>query len=356
MIQPMRVLLVSVKSTRSHGGIAVWTDHYLNGCEKYGIESELVNIEMLGARATGDTSKRNILDEVTRTKGIFAQLKGLLSCKAKTFDVAHLNTSCGTFGLVRDYWIARRIHRKGIPVVTQFHRDVPAAMGNPISRFWLKKLLRVSAGLMVLCESSRQYLKTEFGVEAFKVPNFIDAALVRKAPKEIRPTAQKAVFVGRVQRAKGAAELYQAARRLPDLQFELIGAPSEELSQWETPENIHLLGGMPHEQVLEHLDEADFFIFPTYSEGFSMALMECMARGLPAVATDVGANSDMLSDGCGIIIPAKDADALVRAAEELQSVSLRQEMSAKAVQKVQSQYTVDAVMKTIKSIYEQIQR
>lgn len=53
MSQSMRVLLVSVKSTQTHGGIAVWTEHYLNGCKSYGLESELVNIEMIGARATG---------------------------------------------------------------------------------------------------------------------------------------------------------------------------------------------------------------------------------------------------------------------------------------------------------------
>ena len=354
MGQPIKVLLVSVKSTQSHGGIAVWTRHYENGSAAQGIESELVNIEMIGTRATDGTAKRSFADEARRTKRIFAEMNKLLSDPAKSFHVAHLNTSCGTFGLFRDYLIAGRIHRKGIPVVTQFHRDVPAAMHSRVSRFFLKKLIKVSDRLLVLCENSKQYLARQFHADSIKVPNFIDASMIREEEKKINPELKKAVFVGRVQQTKGAFELYEAAKRLPDIQFELIGKPSEEILRLDVPENVQLLGGMPHEQVLEHLDDADIFVFPTYSEGFSMALMESMARGLPSVATDVGANKDMLDGGCGAVIPAKDVDALVEGIESLRPMELRASMSKNSAQKVQSQYTVDAVMQTIRDIYNEI--
>ena len=111
----MKLLLVSVKSEVSRGGIAVWTDRYLSQCKTHGINCTLINTEAVGKRAEQGTAKRSLRDEFVRTRRIFKDLEGALKTD---FDAAHLNTSCGTFGLFRDYFIARKIKRKGIPLVT----------------------------------------------------------------------------------------------------------------------------------------------------------------------------------------------------------------------------------------------
>jgi glycosyltransferase involved in cell wall biosynthesis len=46
--------------------------------------------------------------------------------------------------------------------------------------------------------------------------------------------------------------------------------------------------------VIAHLDSADVFVLPSRTEGLPRALVEAMARALPAVATDVGGNSELL--------------------------------------------------------------
>jgi glycosyltransferase involved in cell wall biosynthesis len=155
-----------------------------------------------------------------------------------------------------------------------------------------------------------------------------------------------------VEPQKGAAEIYELARRFPNLTFALVGAVRESVAQWDKPENVQLLGGMPHEQVLEQMDASDLFLFPSHSEGFSIALVESMARGLPAVATDVGAAADMLADGCGIVVPKGDIDAMEQAICRLQERTARKRMSAAAVEKVRRCYTLDAVMKLLVSIYQ----
>ena len=344
----MKLLLISVKSEISRGGIAVWTEQYLSKCETHGIDCTLINTEIVGKRAIQATKKRNIADEIIRTRRIF---KDLSICLKANFDVAHLNTSCGTFGLLRDYLIALRLKKRCIPLVTHYHCDIPYWVHNPISRRILGKLSKLSNRNLVLCENSRQYLKEQFGSESVKIPNFIEETLIRNSPKDIKQVPERILFVGRVEEAKGAVEMYELARRFPDLTFEFVGAVSDQVAQWKKPDNVLLSGSVSHTKIIQYLDTADIFLFPSHSEGFSVALTEAMARGIPAIATDVGANRDMLSDGCGIVVPKGDIGAMEQAILQLLNAEKRGEASRKCVEKVRTHYTTDAVIALIKSMY-----
>ena len=60
--------------------------------------------------------------------------------------------------------------------------------------------------------------------------------------------------------------------------------------------------------VFEHLDRADLFILPSLTEAMPKALIEAMARGLPAIASRVGGIPELLDDE--MMIPPGDAQAL----------------------------------------------
>lgn len=345
----MNILLVSVKSQKSLGGIATWTDRLLSKCEQHGMSCELVNTEMQGKRATNETSKRNIIDEISRTLRIFKELNAAL--KKGGYDAAHLNTSCGTFGLFRDYIVAKQIKRKNVKLVTHFHCDIPYWIHNPISRRYLGKLVKLSDERLVLCENSRRYLETNYSIISTKVPNFINEEHILPEPKKVKEKLETVVFVGRVSVAKGAKELYEVARKIPDVTFRLVGNVTSDMKEVAPPKNVELMGGLPHEKVLEELDRADAFFFPTHSEGFSLALTEAMARGLPSVATDVGANADMLGGGCGIVTDIGDVDAMAQAIEDLYDASVRKQMSQNALNKVKEQYTADVIIESFKNYY-----
>ena len=132
----MKLLLVSVQSTVSRGGISVWTDRFLKACEERDVECLLVNTELVGKRATQLSAKRSLSDEIKRTRRIFRELKIQLKEKPA---VAHINTSCGTFGLFRDYLVARKIRKAGVKLITHYHCDIPYWIKNPVSRFFLKR-------------------------------------------------------------------------------------------------------------------------------------------------------------------------------------------------------------------------
>lgn len=347
----MKILLISPKMEKPNGGIAVWTNEYLAWCEKNGVDCHVVNTAAIGTRAEDGNAKRNYLDEFKRSRDIFKQIKKAL--KNNSFDVVHLNSSCGTFGIIRDYFSAKIIQSKfpRLRLITHFHCDIPYQIGNPVSLYFLKKLVAVSAKNLVLCRNSQQYLKNLCGVDSTLIPNFIAKEMVATESKKISKRLKTVFYVGRVEKAKGMGELFSAARDFPEIRFELAGAVSGEMKQTVKSDNVILLGAVPHEKVLEYMDRSDMFVFPSHSEGFSVALLESMSRGLPCIATDVGANSDMLEGGCGIVVSAKDVSALKGAIEKMQSPEQRKAMSCACIEKVKNHYTLDRVMKRIIEIY-----
>ena len=295
----MRLLLVSPLQENTNGGIAVWTESYLSVAESAGLDVTLVNTAAVGRRLENGSASRSLIDEIKRTRKIFKSLNGAL--KGGSYSAVHLNTSCGGFGIIRDYLMAKRIRKKQpeARLVVQYHCDVPVQIRTSRAKKYLKKLISLGGENLVLCSSSAEYLLREFGADSKIVPNFVNDYYIRREPKKISAEICRAFFVGRVQPSKGAHEIYELSRRFPDIEFRLAGAVSAAMDGVEKPEGVTLLGPLPHDEVIREMDAADIFVFPSHTEGFSVALMESMARGLPAVATPVGANYDMLSDGCG---------------------------------------------------------
>ena len=348
----MNILLISPKMDNPNGGIAVWTDMYLGVAEDFGLDCSLVNTAAIGARAKNGSAGRNFFDEFIRTNKIFSELNRCL--KATKFDAVHLNTSCGTFGIIRDFLIAKRIKKvqPDAKIVVHYHCDIPVQIRNKISKYYLGKLLKLADENLVLCTNSKNYLEKEFSTPSLIVPNPIGEGMIRENEKETCEELARAFFVGRVEVAKGVREIYSLATRHSDITFELAGAVSDDVAKWEKPDNVILLGPMPHDDVIKKMDEADVFIFPSHSEGFSIALLESMARGLPAIATDVGSNKDMLDGGCGFIVDKGDVDAMSEAISTLASREARAKCSTASISKVKEQYTKAVVMTMYRESYK----
>lgn len=331
----MKVLLISPKMENPNGGIAVWTEKYLKGCEQKNIDCDIINTKR---------NKKGVFAEFKRIKRIFKDLKTAL--KTKKFDVAHLNTSIGVLGVLRDYYIAKKINRKKIPIVLHFHCDIPFWVTNKIIKRYLYKILKFSKVNFVLCENSKRYLKQTFGVDSIKLPNFIEESTISNS-KIINEEIKSAVFVGRVSIDKGAKEAFELAKRFPLIEFKFIGEVDKSVNVLYKPNNCLFFGSQPYNDVLKYLDESDFFLFPSHTEGFSMALAETMARGLPAIATDVGANLDMLENKGGFVVDVCDINAMEQCILKLMDPTLRNQMSKWSVNKVLNNYTTNNVMEVL---------
>lgn len=330
-----RILLISVKSDSPAGGIAVWTDHFLNHCKENAVECVLVNTEIIGKRSS--TGRRRLGDELIRTYRIIRNLKTQL--RTNRFDAVYLNTSCGNYGLFRDLYLGHLVYKNKLPLVTHYHCDIPYWVKRKISVSALGHLSQMSSCNLVLCQNSKNFLLEHYNITSTKIPNFINANLVRTTPKPIKESIRHALFVGNITIYKGVEDIYAIARHRPDIQFTLVGNVNPAISAWEKPDNLTLTGHLSHKQVIQHLDLADVFLFPSHTEGCSIALLEAMARGVPTIASDTGANPEVLSDGCGIVVSAHDTTAFIGAINRLESPSLRHQISLNAIKRIRERYT-----------------
>lgn len=79
-----------------------------------------------------------------------------------------------------------------------------------------------------------------------------------------------------------------------------------------------------------------------------------MAAGLPIVATDVGANAEMISGGGGIAVHVHDVQGMLDAINQIEPSCIRREMSKQNIDKAKRLYELDRVMATLIEIYNKV--
>ncbi len=135
------------------------------------------------------------------------------------------------------------------------------------------------------------------------------------------------VFQGRLVTTKGVRVLLEAARRLQErsLSFELkiIGDGPERqplaqlCAEWNLASRVHFLGPLPSAAVESVLAQASVVVVPSLGgEVFGLVAAENMLRGLPVVASDLGAFREVLGDA-GVTFRTGDAQDLARCLERL---------------------------------------
>ncbi|HWK12231.1 MAG TPA: glycosyltransferase, partial [Vicinamibacterales bacterium] len=81
-------------------------------------------------------------------------------------------------------------------------------------------------------------------------------------------------------------------------------------------DSVQLLGS--RRDVAALLSTADVYVQPSLQEGYSNAILEAMAAGLPVIATAVGGNTEAVTDGAtGLLVPPADVAALASAMRQL---------------------------------------
>ena len=144
------------------------------------------------------------------------------------------------------------------------------------------------------------------------------------ARQRLRITAPRVLlFVGRIQRLKGADLAIRALAALddPKLALVIVGGPSggdgsaeqarvhalaEELG---VSGQIHWVSPRRHDRLADYYRAADVCIVPSRSESFGLVALEAAACGTPVVAAAVGGLRSLVDDGnTGFLIDGRDPD------------------------------------------------
>jgi len=114
---------------------------------------------------------------------------------------------------------------------------------------------------------------------------------------------------------------------------------------------VRFLGN--RDDVPQLLRASDLFVLASDTEGLSCSLLEAMAAGLPAVATRVGGNPELVVDGAtGILVPPGEVDALRAALSRLASdAPLRGQMGARAAERAREGFSFDAMTARYEALY-----
>jgi glycosyltransferase involved in cell wall biosynthesis len=120
--------------------------------------------------------------------------------------------------------------------------------------------------------------------------------------------------------------------------------------------NLRWVGGV--DDVVDYLAAADIGILASHEEGFSNAVLESMAMGLPMVVTDVGGNVEAVLDGeTGRVVPAR-APALLGAAvlELALSAELRSRYGVRARERVRQRFSEQRCVQLYLDLYSNLAR
>lgn len=113
-------------------------------------------------------------------------------------------------------------------------------------------------------------------------------------------------------------------------------------------ENISLLGYRT--DIHELCQAADFFVFPSYREGLSVALMEAMASSLPCICGNIRGNNDLIVPGKGgYLVDGKNVRSWTAAIEKMMK-SDREKMGTFNRNRVRN-FSIDNVQRKMEKIY-----
>lgn len=190
-------------------------------------------------------------------------------------------------------------------------------------------------------------LKFDSRFEIPVIPNGVDLDLYIAGDRN--QATPRLFSAGRIVHQKGLDLALRALVGLKDLdwewriagdgpQLEFLKRLAQELG---IAERIRFLGWQSREQLIQHYQQANLFLFPSRHEGMPNAVLEAMASGLPVIASRIAGSEELVMDGeTGLLFPSESVDSLRAALKQLLTdASLRQRMGVASRRRVEEYYS-----------------
>lgn len=271
----------------------------------------------------------------------------------------------------------------GVPgrVHGEHGRDVEDPHGTSRKHQWMRRLYRPFVQhTIALGRELADYARRRVGIPADRlhtIYNGVDTARFTPSPGGRAPIAGSPFngpgmwllgTVGRMQSVKAQPVLVRAfvqalseAPALRDrLRLVLVGdgplrADCEEILRHAGMTDLAWFAG-ERADVPDVMRGLDCFVLPSLAEGISNTILEAMASGLPVLATEVGANGELVVPGrTGQLVAPGDASALARGLQQLAAdPAVSAGMGQAGRIRVEQSFSLDAMVAAYDGVYQRV--
>lgn len=244
--------------------------------------------------------------------------------RSRQIDVLHLQS--------RDDFIAGTIAGRLLKknVVWTDHADlkyvfknIQVVYKNPIGKI-LFSVSRYATTIIIVSHNEKKLIAESLCGRILKNSIVVYNGVTRRSIKPKRNfDSNIPIFslTSRLVNTKGIGEIISASKLLDDDGIKhrvlLIGEGPQEMEYKEIAGKSIIFMGYPPD-ALSYVAGSDIFVHPTYSEAFSISLVEAAMLGMPVITTSVGGNPEIIKNhATGLLIKPHDGSALYYAMKEM---------------------------------------
>ena len=292
-------------------------------------------------------------------------------------DVVHASLTLSPL----DFRLPELCKQLKVPLVATFHpgfdsklRNLTASTQQVTYQLYAPSLAKYDK-VIVFSNSQKEILK-KLGIDENKlviIPNGVDQNIWR--PKDQTSNKHNEIkqkigntriflYMGRIVSEKNIETLLKAWRNVRKTNCHLLivgDGPMKPIleSNFFDPEENDIIwwGEEPDLRTrVAIMQIAEVFFLPSLIEGLSLSLLEAMSTGIACVATDAGADGEVLENGAGIIISTDNVSTQLKTIIPilLDQPSLTKVLGEKARKRVIKRYTIENNIDEIEKVYKEL--
>jgi glycosyltransferase involved in cell wall biosynthesis len=261
-----------------------------------------------------------------------------------------------------------------IPLIATFHPPFDSKLRNLSSStqfltYQLYAPFLAQYDKVIVFSHLQRNLLVKLGVPRRKliiIPNGVDIDKYSPGFSEIKNQYQAKrlfVYLGRIAPEKNIESLLKAWKASDlgnDCKLLIVGdglLKSTLQPSYGIEQGIHWLGFIADEDTrIQILRGADAFILPSLVEGLSLSLLEAMACGTACLATDAGADGEVLESGAGVILSTQGVTTQLKTLLPLfrDHPEITELLGRKARERVLERYTFTENINCLEKLYTDI--
>ncbi len=318
-----------------------------------------------------------IKSQVYTIPSLRAEKKLKNSLKRLSPDVVHASLTLSPL----DFRLPEICQQMKVPLVATFHpafdakiRNLTASTQQLTYQLYAPSLNKFDK-IIVFSSLQREVLE-KLGIDKHKqvvIPNGVDHNIWKPAlpsDKKFLSIKKKLgdnrifLYMGRIVNEKNIEALLRAWRQLkknnckllivgdgpmkPILENNFLDKKNNDLIWWGEESDL--------ERRVAIMQIAEAFFLPSLVEGLSLSLLEAMSTGTACIATDAGADGEVLENGAGIIISTDNVTIQLKTIIPIliENPNLLKSLGEKARKRILEKYTIEKNINSIEKIYKEI--